>query len=220
MSGLTGVLAEGAQLHRRQAPAFLAVIAVHGLAAWAFLSAASVRELLADIVPPLVVSLIDSRPEPQPYTPPTPAEPRIEVTPLAVITTLPDQVEVAEAPADAPRSQPVMAAVVINREVTDREVGPAAPPKTIPASAVEYIVSPKPVYPLYSRRAKETGVVMLRVLIDDQGLPAQIVIEKSSGFPRLDEAALTAMRSARFKPYRENGRALAAWAPAPVIFEL
>jgi len=220
MSGLDGVLAEGRQLRRGQAPAFVAVIAVHGLAAWALLSVNSVRELLVEAVPPLVVSLIDTRPEPDPYTPPPPAEPRVEVVPLAVLVPLPDQVEVATAPAEAPRSQPVAAAVVIEREVTERPVAPAAPAKTIPASAVEYIVSPKPAYPLYSRRAKETGVVLLRVLIDDQGMPAQVMVEKSSGFPRLDEAALAAMRNARFKPYRENGRTLAVWAPAPVIFEL
>jgi protein TonB len=220
VSGLSLVLAEGRGLHRGQAPAFFAVVAVHGLAAWALLSANGIREVLVDVVPPLVVSLIDARQEPEPYLPPPPAEPRFEVTPLAVIAPLPDQVEVAAATAEAPRSQPVTAAVATQREATDRTPSTSAPPRTIPASAVEYIVSPRPAYPLYSRRAKETGVVMLRVLIDDGGLPAQIVIEKSSGFPRLDEAALVAMRGARFKPYMENGRALAVWAPAPVIFEL
>ncbi|MEQ1581502.1 MAG: TonB family protein [Steroidobacteraceae bacterium] len=218
MSGLAGVLAEGSTLRREQAPAFLAVIAVHGLAAWALLSANSVRDVLLDVMPPLVVSLIDARQEPEAFTPP-PAEPRLEVTPLAVIAPLPDQVEVAVAPTDAPRTQTVAAAVVTEREVTERPL-PSASPRTISASAVEYVVSPKPAYPLYSRRAKETGVVMLRVLIDDGGLPAQIVIEKSSGFPRLDEAALAAMRGARFKPHTENGRTLAVWAPAPIIFEL
>lgn len=218
MSSIAGVLAEGRALRREQAPAFLAAIAVHGLAAWALLSVNSVREVLLDAMPPLVVSLIDARQEPEALTPP-PAEPRLEVTPLAVITPLPEQVEVAIASADAPRTQAVAAVVVTQPQVTDRPLTPASP-KTIAASAVEYIVSPKPAYPLYSRRAKETGTVMLRVLIDDSGLPAQIVIEKSSGFPRLDEAALAAMRGARFKPYMENGRTLAVWAPAPVIFEL
>lgn len=206
-------------MRRGQTPAFLAVLAVHGLAAWALLSVNSVREVLLDVMPPLVVSLVDATEEPETFTPP-PAEPQLVVTPLAVIAPLPDQLEVAVAPADAPRAQSVAAAVVTEREVTDRPPAPSATPKTIPASAVEYIISPKPAYPLYSRRAKETGTVMLRVLIDDSGLPAQIVVEKSSGFPRLDEAALAAMRGARFKPYMENGRALAVWAPAPVIFEL
>jgi periplasmic protein TonB len=219
VSSLAGVIAEGRALRRGQAPAFLAVIAVHGLAAWALLSVNSVREVLLDVMPPLVVSLIETR-DPDPYIPLPPAEPHLVVTPVAAIAPLPDQMEVPVAPAEAPRTQSAAPAMVAEREVTDRPLAPSATPKTIAASAVEYIVSPKPAYPLYSRRAKETGVVLLRVLIDDNGLPAQIVIEKSSGFPRLDEAALAAMRGARFKPYRENGRALAVWAPAPVIFEL
>jgi protein TonB len=220
MSNLAGVLAEGAELRRRQTPAFAAVLAVHGLAAWALLSADSVREALVDVVPPLVVSLIDTRTDPEPYTPPPPALPRVDVTPLAVMVPLPMSVDVPAATAESSRVQPVVVAVNPVREVAERPMEPPAIPKTIPASAVEYLVSPKLVYPLYSRRAKETGVVMLRVLIDADGMPAQVAIDKSSGFPRLDDAALAAMRGARFKPYRENGRALPVWAPAPVVFEL
>ena len=63
-------------------------------------------------------------------------------------------------------------------------------------------------------------MVLLRVLINDKGLPAQVEVEKSSGYSRLDEAAVVAMRGARFKPYTESGVALAVWAPAPIVFEL
>ncbi len=45
-------------------------------------------------------------------------------------------------------------------------------------------------------------------------------MQRSSGHPRLDAAALAALRRARFVPYTEDGRAVAVWAPAPIEFEL
>ncbi|MBX3619795.1 MAG: energy transducer TonB, partial [Rhizobacter sp.] len=71
-----------------------------------------------------------------------------------------------------------------------------------------------------SRRLNEQGTVTLRVYIDERGLPATVLVARPSGFPRLDEAAVSSVRRWRFKPYTENGQALAGWAFIPVIFEL
>jgi protein TonB len=90
----------------------------------------------------------------------------------------------------------------------------------VPATAVQYVQPPRPEYPLYSRRLREQGTVQLRVLIDEQGRPRQIVIDRSSGFPRLDDAAVAAMKAARFKPYTDNGQPQPVWAPAPIAFDL
>ena len=43
---------------------------------------------------------------------------------------------------------------------------------------------------------------------------------QSSGFERLDRAALSGVQRARFKPYTENGRPMAGWARIPIPFEL
>jgi len=153
--------------------------------------------------------------------PPPPASAELRVTPEPPLFIVP--VEVATS--DAQVVETYVAPAVENTRITPPDDAPVVrvqrePPKTIPASAVEYITTPQPAYPLYSRRARETGTVMLRVLISEDGLPTHIEIEKSSGYGRLDEAAMAAMKGARFKPYRENGRALAVWAPAPIVFEL
>ena len=219
-AGLAEVLAEGRQLRRGQAPAFLSVVAVHVLAAWMLYSVDAVRTALVDVVPSMVVTMLDARTEPDTFTPPAPASMPVQLTPLPALAPIDVQTDVPLPATEAPRPQPAAVAVVVPNELTEPARVPVPPPKTIPASAVEYVVSPRPVYPLYSRRSKETGVVMLRVLIDEKGMPAQVSIEQSSGFGRLDEAALTAMQAARFKPYTENGMALAVWAPAPIIFEL
>lgn len=218
-AGVEAVLAEGRKARRNQAPAFLAVMAVHVAVGWALLSVDAVRNALIEAVP-MVVTLIDSRPDPDPYTPPPPASPQLQLTPLSIITPILEQAEVPLAPSETIRSQPAETAAITEVDAVARPRAPSSPPKTIPASSVEYSVSPRPVYPLYSRRARETGVVLLRVLINEKGLPARVEIEQSSGFGRLDEAALLAMKGARFKPYAENGVALAVWAPAPIIFEL
>jgi protein TonB len=85
---------------------------------------------------------------------------------------------------------------------------------------VQYLEPPAVDYPRASRRADEAGRVLLRVYIDEAGLPRQVLVSQSSGFVRLDEAAVAAMKRARFKPYTENGRPTAGWAPAPIDFEL
>ena len=45
-------------------------------------------------------------------------------------------------------------------------------------------------------------------------------LAQSSGFARLDEAALAGVQRARFKPYTENGVPTAGWARIPIPFEL
>ena len=75
-------------------------------------------------------------------------------------------------------------------------------------------------YPALSRRLGEAGRVLIRVFIDETGLARHASVNRSSGHRRLDEAALGAVQNARFKPYTENGRAVAGWAFIPLDFEL
>ena len=93
-------------------------------------------------------------------------------------------------------------------------------PRTVPTSAVQYLRPPAPVYPRASRRQGETGRATVRVLIDEQGRPAELRVQSSSGYARLDEAALEALRDARFRPYAENGVAQRVWALVPIHFDL
>jgi protein TonB len=79
---------------------------------------------------------------------------------------------------------------------------------------------PNPVYPRASERRREQGRVVVRVLISAQGTVSQVSVQSSSGYDRLDEAALKAARTARFKPYMENGIAYQALADIPFDFVL
>ena len=105
---------------------------------------------------------------------------------------------------------------------------PASPPPAPRAASVTprvieevaYIQAPQPRYPPESRRSREEGVVVLRVLIDELGRAAEIEIHRSSGHARLDEAARVAVANALFRPYVENGLARPALVMIPIEFAL
>ncbi|MDY7576778.1 TonB family protein [Herbaspirillum sp. RTI4] len=94
-----------------------------------------------------------------------------------------------------------------------------AVPKTV-TSGVEYIANPPPTYPSVSKRMGEEGKVELRVVINEKGLPDSVTVKKSSGWPRLDEAARVAVLRWIFKPYMENGISLRVAATVPLAFRL
>ena len=71
-----------------------------------------------------------------------------------------------------------------------------------------------------SRRLQETGTVWLRVVFDANGRPRRVVLHTSSGFGRLDEQAMQAMRQARITPYLDNGVAVNITVNAPLQYEL
>jgi len=107
---------------------------------------------------------------------------------------------------------------------------PSSPPTALAASAsgtavpemsdVAYLVQPAPRYPPESRRIREQGLVILRVLIDEGGHAKTVEVYRSSGHPRLDEAARSAVARAVFKPYMDGGVARESAAIVPVEFSL
>jgi protein TonB len=95
-----------------------------------------------------------------------------------------------------------------------------AGPRTVSAAQLGYLVPPNPVYPARSRRSGEQGNVTVRVLVDVAGRPSQVVLQASSGHAALDEAALSAVRAAQFRPYADGGAPQAVWVIVPINFVL
>ncbi|MDP9046252.1 MAG: TonB family protein, partial [Pseudomonadota bacterium] len=96
----------------------------------------------------------------------------------------------------------------------------ADPVRLPPRVVVQYLEPPVPDYPSLSRRLGETGRVLVRVDIDAEGRTREVALLRSSGYPRLDEAALRAVRKARFRPHVEGGEPIAAWTTVPIVFAL
>lgn len=65
-----------------------------------------------------------------------------------------------------------------------------------------------PVYPRSARQLGETGQVRLRVELDETGRLVSSEVAQSSGFSRLDEAALAAVKRWRCHPAMRDGQPL------------
>jgi protein TonB len=89
-----------------------------------------------------------------------------------------------------------------------------------PKFGVSYLNNPVPSYPRFSRRKGEEGRVLLKVLVTAKGGPGQVEVENSSGYKRLDEAAINAVQNWRFIPARKGAEALSAYVLVPVKFSL
>ena len=95
-----------------------------------------------------------------------------------------------------------------------------APSLVEPSADADYLKNPPPPYPRASRRLGEQGTVIVRVFISTQGAPEKAEVRTSSGFPRLDQAALDAVQRWRFVPGRRSGTPEAMWFNIPVRFVL
>jgi protein TonB len=77
-----------------------------------------------------------------------------------------------------------------------------------------------PPYPRKARRLGYEGIVMLKVLIDENGRVDDLMVFKSSGHSVLDRAALSAVRKWLFEPGTEGGINKKMWVKIPVRFDL
>jgi len=89
-----------------------------------------------------------------------------------------------------------------------------------PKFGVAYLNNPAPTYPRFSRRLGEEGRVLLKVLVTTQGTPGAVAVEQSSGFERLDKAAIKAVEHWQFVPARKGSEILSAYVLVPVKFSL
>ena len=76
----------------------------------------------------------------------------------------------------------------------------------------------QPDYPPDALRRRVRGLVVLRVLVSEQGIPLQVqVIDRATS--GLTEAAEKAVRQWRFEPARAGGEAVRTWATVRIPFE-
>jgi periplasmic protein TonB len=199
------------------------VFAAHLGAAWGLMQIAGVREAVAEVAP-MVVDFIAAPTPPAPPPPPPPPPkipPRVLPPPPAPVIAAAPSTEPAPAAMTAPPPPAEPPALPAAAEPAAPPAPPPPPaPRTIPATAVSYLEPPAPVYPMASRRLGEQGEVLLKVEIGTDGRARQVLVSRSSGSPRLDNAASAAVRAARFRPYTENGVPLVVWTTVPIQFEL
>ena len=93
--------------------------------------------------------------------------------------------------------------------------------KTLPSVTGKGARTTQPEYPPSSRRAGEAGTVTLAAYVLESGKVGEVKIVKSSGFEKLDEAAVKEVqRNWRFVPGKEDGKPVAMWHTFNVVFKL
>jgi protein TonB len=207
-----------------------AMLGAHLLAGWALLQVPAVRQAAAEVAP-IMVDLIAPTPE-APRPPPPPAlRPKTPPPPPAPVLAARPAVPVAQPSftAPPPPELPAPAAPIAPPQPPAPPAPPApavapapapAAPRTVVLTDSDWVRVPDVEYPLAARRLREEGTVIVRALIDTRGAPKQVVLQRSSGHSRLDQAALRAAMGARVRPRTENGVPFEFWIAMPLAFEL
>lgn len=171
--------------------------------------------------PPMTeVMLLSLSPQPTPATPSPPqAVPKPVARPEPKTVSKPEPTPVLPTPPApfTPPSLPVAAP------------SPAAP-ATAPSNSEAVITPPRldasyrgniaPPYPSLSKRLGEAGTVLLHILVKEDGMVGEVRLNKSSGFSRLDQAAIETVKRWKLIPARRGSEPFAAWYNLPINFNL
>lgn len=87
----------------------------------------------------------------------------------------------------------------------------------VPPRALQTI---EPNYPFEARRKKREGDVLCEAVITKRGRVETAHVVVSSGYHKLDDAALVALRRARFEPATRRGRSVDATVRITIVFRL
>ena len=208
------------------------VLVLHILVLWAFQQGLLHRAFEVIVSTDLIAEFTPPEP-PQKLAPPPPPPkqlPKPEPTPKNLPALVPAPAPVAApAPAEpvstaAPTANSPTVAVPASPAVSQAPAvvaAPAPPPKVeLPSSDAQYLQNPKPAYPAMSKRMGEQGKVVVHVLIGADGLPQKAEIKQSSGFERLDKAALSTVMAWKYVPGKRGGVPEAMWFFVPINFVL
>lgn len=216
----------------RRIPIVIAVIGFHVLGLWA-LQAGLLRRAVELVVPVSVLSEVIEPPQPQ--VTPAPPEPRPQPAPVQkaapqpvpVVQPVPQPVATPApppeplTPTEAVAPLPPVPAVAPDHAAPATAAAPIAPaPVELPSTAADYLRNPKPAYPPLSKRLREQGKVVIHAYIDERGVATKAEIKTSSGYERLDQAALETVLRWRYVPGKRAGVPEGMWFNVPISFVL
>ena len=213
-----------------------AVIGLHLLGLWA-LHTGLLRRAVELVIPVQVLAELIELPQPviapAPPAPPTPTPPkpvprqpppkpvaRPAPPPLASVAAEPTP----QAPVAVTTPQPITSTASPVAEVVEPAAPAPAPPAParvdLPSSSADYLNNPPPPYPPLSKRLNEQGRVVIRARIEIDGTASQAEVRTSSGYQRLDQAALQTVKRWRYVPGKRAGVPEAMWFNIPIQFVL
>ncbi|MBR8067737.1 energy transducer TonB [Burkholderia ambifaria] len=236
-SAPAGILPAAPRMNPRVITVAVGVLAAHAImltAAWLHRNApppksVEVQSITAQLITPAPIAqqvAAESIPQPAPPKPTPRVKPKVEPKPVqkaAKPTPQPVAQSPAPSPTPAPAADPTPApaapapAAPAATPSPARETMQVSAPKNVPTLQCNFV---KPDYPSMSRRRGESGTAYVHFVVGVTGKIESVELQKSSGYPRLDDAALDAMRSTTCRPYIENGQAIRAARTQPYNFGL
>lgn len=220
-------------LSRRQCRDSLVIVAVvlgHALALWSLHKASQSKplqvivpaRLLAEFVTPAPPAASEA-PAPTPQPPPAPA-PMPRSRPAAPTLAVADAplkalTPIRPSPRSAPPAPEFARVVPLQPKPETEQPAPQMPEIVVrPFSQPSDSLNPAPPYPATSRHLREAGRVVVRVLIGPDGQVLDVVLQRSSGFERLDQVSIEAVRGWRFDPAAYRGASETLWIQIPINF--
>jgi periplasmic protein TonB len=198
----------------RRGAAFVAVIALHVLIVWAFVSGLA-GKLVQKIIPPVEIAQIE---KPKDIDKPPPPPPKLEE--VKPFVPPPEFVDI-----QAPQQETT--AITQTTQVQ----APVAPIVQAPAPVQHSVTSPKmdprhpfkigeDYYPDASKRANEEGSCILLMKVAASGQVLDATVQSSSGFPRLDDACLKGVKGQKMTPASEDGKPVEGTFPFKITWKL
>lgn len=156
---------------------------------------------------------------PVPKGPEVPPPPPQTFDPPPVVAPIPPVVVLTYAPPTPPTTISLPPALPVPS--VPQVVTPPTPPVTFtPARAIKASHT-IPEYPFVSRRLREQGTLRLKLTVDEKGLVTEAMVVNSSGFQRLDEAAVKWVKAQwRYTPAMQGTKPVPSTADAIVEFKL
>lgn len=159
----------------------------------------------------VVADLQQLKPPPPPQPPkPQPQPEKATVQPVSPVVAPPPPIVLTTAPATISTSPepPVVRVAVPGPPAPQTQSVAVAPAPRIENAgdlSSKMISAEPPRYPVESRRKHEQGTVVLMVILGTDGTVADISVSTSSGFDRLDKAALSSVRRWKWSPTKRDG---------------
>lgn len=155
--------------------------------------------------PPPVLKVTPPKPHPQPVQPIQRQQPTVVPPPPMVFET----------------TSNVGLPPPANTGTEVAKIDPPPPTGPLTTESLQYALAPPPSYPREALMAGVEGTVVLKVLVDVDGTPLEVEIQRSSGNRRLDDAAKRqVLRKWKFRPAIREGRAIQVYGLVPVNFSL
>jgi periplasmic protein TonB len=183
--------------HQARVGVVIFILVIHALFGWMLVTGLA-KSVVEKVFEPLVTDIVEEdvkEDKPPPPPPPEMERPPVEVPPPEVAIDMPTEVTETTALSnvtDKPQPPPPPAPVVVAKPTPAKIRTPADPDQFYPAA---------------SARAEEQGSAVVEACVDPKGkLLREPTVRTTSGFARLDEAAVKVARATRYTAGQQNGQ--------------